>query len=70
MALASAVLSGDTDARDRYLTFLSAGSSKDPLDLLVDAGVDLRTSAPYDAAFGTMERYLDTLEEALSALSK
>lgn len=70
MALASAVLSGDTAARDRYLTFLSSGSSKDPLDLLVDAGVDLRTSAPYDAAFKTMESYLDTLEEALNALAK
>jgi len=70
MALASAVLSGDVDARDRYLTFLSSGSSKDPLDLLVDAGVDLRTSAPYDAAFKTMESYLDTLEEALEVLSK
>ncbi|HEX3723873.1 MAG TPA: oligoendopeptidase F, partial [Nitrolancea sp.] len=69
MALASAVLSGDTDARDRYLAFLSAGSSKDPLDLLVDAGVDLRTSAPYDAALKTMESYLDTLEEALGALT-
>ena len=69
MALASAVLSGDTEARDRYLTFLSSGSSKDALDLLIDAGVDLRTAEPFDAAFKTMEEYLDTLEDALSALS-
>jgi len=69
MALASAVLAGDTAARDRYLTFLSSGSSKDALDLLIDAGVDLRTAEPYDAAFKTMEGYLDTLEEALDALS-
>jgi len=66
MALASAVLSGDEQARDRYLAFLAAGSSKDSLDLLRDAGVDLTTAAPYDAAFATMEEYLNTLEEALS----
>lgn len=70
MALASAVLSGDTGPRDRYLTFLSSGSSKDALDLLIDAGVDLRTGEPYEAAFRTMDEYLGTLEEALDALSK
>ena len=70
MALASAVLSGDTDARDRYLTFLSSGSSKDALDLLIDAGVDLRTAEPYDAAFKTMEEYLDILEDALNVLGQ
>ncbi len=70
MALASRVLSGDTDARDRYLTFLGSGSSKDPLDLLIDAGVDLRTAEPYEAAFKTMEQYLDILEEALGDLSR
>ncbi len=70
MALASSVLSGDTDARDRYLTFLGSGSSKDPLDLLIDAGVDLRTAEPYEAAFKTMEDYLDILEQALGELSR
>ncbi|MDI3341288.1 MAG: oligoendopeptidase F [Sphaerobacter sp.] len=67
MALASAVLAGDTAARDRYLEFLAAGSSKDSLDLLRDAGVDLTSAEPYEAAFATMAEYLDTLEEALGA---
>jgi oligoendopeptidase F len=62
MALAASVMDGDASARERYLRFLSAGSSKDSLDLLLDAGVDLTSAAPYDAAFGTMEQYLDTLE--------
>lgn len=66
MALAAKVQAGDEAARDRYLEFLSAGSSKDSLDLLRDAGVDLTTPEPYEAAFKTMEQYLDTLEEALS----
>lgn len=70
MALASAVLDGDDGARERYLHFLTTGSSKDSLDLLRDAGVDLTTAAPYEAAFATMERYLDTLEEALEVTSQ
>ncbi len=64
-ALAAAVASGDEAARDRYLAFLSAGSSKDSLDLLRDAGVDLTTPEPYDAAFQTMAQYLDTLAALL-----
>jgi len=67
-ALARAVLSGDEGARQRYLQFLAAGSSKDSLDLLRDAGVDLTTPEPYLAAFATMEQDLATLEEALREL--
>jgi oligoendopeptidase F len=66
-ALAAGVYSGDSDACDRYLTFLSSGSAKDSLDLLRDAGVDLTTAEPYDAAFATMERYLDGLEELIDS---
>jgi oligoendopeptidase F len=47
---------------------LAAGSSKDSLDLLRDAGVDLTTPEPYLAAFATMEQDLVTLEEALTQL--
>jgi oligoendopeptidase F len=42
--LAAAVDRGDTGARERYLQFLEAGSSLDPLDALSGAGVDLRES--------------------------
>ncbi|HET9014040.1 MAG TPA: oligoendopeptidase F [Thermomicrobiaceae bacterium] len=64
-ALADRVLAGDDAARDRYLAFLGSGSAKDSLDLLRDAGVDLTTAQPYDDAFATMGRYLDTLERSL-----
>ncbi|HUZ03494.1 MAG TPA: oligoendopeptidase F [Thermomicrobiaceae bacterium] len=64
-ALAHRVLAGDAGARDRYLAFLAAGSSKDSLDLLRDAGVDLTTAQPYDDAFTTMREYLDLLEQSL-----
>ncbi len=64
-ALARAVLAGDEEARRRYLAFLAAGSSKDSLELLRDAGVDLTSPEPYQAAFATMERDLAALEQAL-----
>ncbi|MFN3337227.1 MAG: oligoendopeptidase F, partial [Thermomicrobium sp.] len=67
-ALARAVLEGDELARQRYLAFLAAGSSKDSLELLRDAGVDLTTAEPYRAAFATMEQDLATLESALVEL--
>jgi oligoendopeptidase F len=68
MALASKLIDGDSDARERYLGFLSGGSTKDSLDLLRDAGVDLTTEEPYQAAFATMEQYLDTLENLIDEL--
>jgi len=35
-----------TTTRDAYINMLSSGSSKYPIDLLKDAGVDMTTSAP------------------------
>jgi oligoendopeptidase F len=49
MALHEQVLKSPV-ARDRYVKFLSSGGSKYPLDLLKEAGVDMTTSAPIDAA--------------------
>ena len=46
-----------TTARDAYLKMLSAGSSKYPIDLLKDAGVDMTTSAPFNAAIDRDERH-------------
>lgn len=65
MALAAAVSGQQPQARERYLRFLSSGSSKDSLELLQAAGVDLTTEVPYAAAFQTVERYLDELERLL-----
>ena len=48
-------------ARERYLRFLAAGSTRDPIDLLADAGVDMTSAEPLEAAltlFGKMvKRY-------------
>jgi oligoendopeptidase F len=51
-------------ARDRYLTYLASGSSKHPVELLKDAGVDMSTPAPVVAFtqwFGAMVDELDAL---------
>ncbi|WP_330632739.1 oligoendopeptidase F [Halocatena halophila] len=47
------------DAADRYLDFLSSGSSDYPLELLREAGVDMASPAPIETAFETYESYLD-----------
>ena len=49
IALARGILRGG-DAPARYRAFLKSGDSKYPLELLADAGVDLRTRAPICAA--------------------
>ena len=54
VSLSVRILSGDTEARDRYLRFLSSGCSKHPLDLLEDAGVDMRSS---QAIEDTLQRF-------------
>lgn len=62
-ALGRAVLDGVPGAAERYLAFVSAGGSKYPIDALRDAGVDLSSPAPIEAAFGTLSSLVDELEE-------
>ncbi len=50
---------GESAVKD-YFTFLSAGGSNDPVSILKNAGVDLTTKAPFEAA---MQEFADTLEE-------
>lgn len=64
IALADRVLGGGRAELDAYLKFLSGGCSKDPLDLLRSAGVDMEQPAPIDAAltrFGDLVDELDRL---------
>jgi oligoendopeptidase F len=48
--------------RDAYLRLLSAGASKYPIELLKDAGVDMTTSQPFDAAMREMNRIMDEMD--------
>jgi oligoendopeptidase F len=51
--------------RDAYLKLLSSGSSKYPVDLLKDAGVDMTTSAPFQACMREMNAVMDEMETIL-----
>jgi len=65
-----AKLGKTTAARDRYLAMLAAGGSKFPVDLLKDAGVDMTTSKPFDAAMAAMNATMDEMERILARQEK
>jgi len=54
-----------TAKRDAYLRMLAAGSSRYGYDMLKEAGVDMATSAPFDAAMRDMNRTMDAMETIL-----
>ena len=66
-ALAAKVKTGDAAATKRYLSFLSAGGSKYPIDLLKDAGVDMTTDEPLNLTIASMNRVMDEMEKILTA---
>src|ERR1700687_645395 len=69
-ALAAKVKTGDAAATKRYLTFLSAGGSRYPIDLLRDAGVDMTTDEPLDLTVRSMNRVMDGMEKLLAAMAR
>jgi oligoendopeptidase F len=69
-ALAAKVKTGDAAATKRYLSFLSAGGSKYPIDLLKDAGVDMTSDEPLDLTIKSMNRVMDEMEKILAAKGK
>ncbi|MBN1389340.1 MAG: oligoendopeptidase F [Candidatus Thermoplasmatota archaeon] len=63
-AIATRILKGDTLQLERYISLLRSGGSKPPVDLLIEAGVDLRTTAPITEAlkvFGDLVTRLERL---------
>ncbi|MDO4733041.1 MAG: oligoendopeptidase F [Bacillota bacterium] len=65
-ALAQGLIDPDAEkaaaAQKRYLGFLKAGSTKDPIDLLHDAGVDMRSPEPVDRTLKMFGQLVRTLE--------
>ena len=51
---------------DRYFGFLSSGGSKFPIETLAEAGVDMNSPAPVNAALDLFGRRVAELEELLS----
>ena len=62
-ALSEAILTEGEPARERYLAFLRAGGSVDPIDALRDAGIDMSSPEPIERAFAILSGYVDRLEE-------
>jgi len=65
IALADRVLRGGRQELDQYLGFLKGGCSKDPLDLLREAGVDMEQPAAVDKALDYFGRLVDELDGLL-----
>jgi len=64
-ALAEGILSNEPGAVEKYITFLSAGGSKYPIELLKDAGVDMTGSVPFDKTMKMMNWAMDEIEKIL-----
>jgi oligoendopeptidase F len=64
-ALAQKVINKDKGAKEAFIKFLSSGSSKYPLDLLKDAGVDMSKPAPVEATMKKFGQLVDEMEKLL-----
>lgn len=62
---ADRILAGEPGAREEYLGVLAAGGSEYPHELLLRAGIDLASPAPYQALAGRMNRIMDEIEAIL-----
>ena len=65
ISIVKRILTEGQPAVDDYFRFLSSGGCTDPVSILKQAGVDLTTDAPFQAA---MEEFKNTLEEFKSLL--
>lgn len=64
IAFSDRILTGGKPAAEQYINhFLRGGSSKDPIQLLADAGVDMLTPEPVDDALNIFEHYLEEFEK-------
>jgi oligoendopeptidase F len=65
VALSQDILNDKPGAVDRYLAFISSGSSKYPIDLLRDTGVDMTTGYAIEKTMEAMNEMMDEVEEML-----
>ncbi|MCA9213398.1 MAG: oligoendopeptidase F, partial [Planctomycetales bacterium] len=65
IALSQRVLNGGQAELDQYLGFLRGGCSKDPLDLLRDAGVDMESPEPVATALQHLQKRVQELDSLI-----
>lgn len=63
IALSRRILREGEKAVEDYLAFLRGGCSKDPIDLLKEAGVDMTGKKPIEEALRLFEELLTQMEE-------
>ena len=66
IALSQRILTEGEQAVKDYLAFLSGGCSKDPIDLLKGAGVDMTSAQPIQNALNLFDTLLDEMEHLLA----
>ena len=66
MALAEKVMNSENGIVEKYLKFLSSGSTDYPIELLKKAGVDMTTNEPFEKAIQSMNKIMDEIEVILS----
>eukprot|EP00831_Metopus_contortus_P030375 TRINITY_DN24902_c0_g2_i5.p1 TRINITY_DN24902_c0_g2~~TRINITY_DN24902_c0_g2_i5.p1 ORF type:complete len:607 (+),score=154.16 TRINITY_DN24902_c0_g2_i5:1556-3376(+) len=65
--LSKNILSGDAGKLDAYLGFLKAGDTKDVLDIMKNAGVDLSSPEPVNVALEEFARTVEQLDKELQS---
>ncbi|MCL4134017.1 UNVERIFIED_CONTAM: hypothetical protein GTU68_065615 [Idotea baltica] len=68
VSLSEQVLSKDELAQKRFLNFLCCGGSKYPLELLADAGVNMRLAKPIEDTTKLFSKLVSELEEVMKKL--
>jgi oligoendopeptidase F len=66
MKFSENILGGDKSKLDAYMKFLQAGDSKDVLDILKDAGVDLSKPGPVEACMSHFAETVSHLKKELT----
>ena len=66
IALSRRILKEGAPAVKDYMEFLSGGSSKDPIDLLRGAGVDMASPQPIQDALDLFGKLLDEMEALMA----
>jgi len=64
--IAQRILDNEPGSREALMNFLKRGSSKYPMDILRDAGVDLTNPAPYERTIKLFSELVDEVERLLN----
>lgn len=67
ISLANKIYEGDIKVRDSYLEFLKLGSTKNPIDSLKVAGVDMTKTKVFDDAIKFMDKLIDDYSNLLGS---